>query len=125
MPQVCYDLRFPVWSRNTFTNGEPKYDLLLYVANWPERRKQAWKQLLIARAIENQCYCVAVNRVGKDGNGLNHTGDSVALDFLGNVVCKIPPSRSLVSVAKLELPKLQKYRKEFPAYMDADIFSLK
>lgn len=125
MPQVCYDLRFPVWSRNSATDGNLKYDVLLYVANWPERRKQAWKQLLIARAIENQCYCVGLNRVGKDGNGLNYTGDSAAIDFLGNTISKIAPSRNSITQITLELPALQKYRKDFPAYMDADAFELK
>lgn len=125
MPQVCYDLRFPTWSRNTNDNGKMKYDLLLYVANWPERRKQAWKQLLIARAIENQCYCIGLNRVGKDGKGINYTGDSAVIDFLGNNISKIAPSRSSITQITLELSALQKYRKDFPAHMDADVFELK
>lgn len=80
-PLVCYDLRFPVWSRN-----RKDYDLLLYVANWPERRSYAWKHLLIARAIENQCYVAAVNRIGNDGNGISHSGDSALIDPLGEVL---------------------------------------
>ncbi len=79
-PLVCYDLRFPVWSRR---RPGYDYDLLLYVANWPARRAYAWRQLLVARAIENQAYVIGVNRVGADGNGIAHDGDSVALDFLG------------------------------------------
>src|SRR3954465_9314160 len=75
-PLVCYDLRFPVWSRNDARNK--KYDVLIYVANWPEKRVYAWKQLLIARAIENQSYVIGLNRIGKDGSGFNHTGDSAA-----------------------------------------------
>ncbi len=79
-PLVCYDLRFPVWSRN-----RKEYNLLLYVANWPERRSYAWKQLLIARAIENQSYVAAVNRIGNDGNQVSHSGDSAIIDPLGEV----------------------------------------
>lgn len=78
--QICYDLRFPVWCRQTKDNP---YDVLLFVANWPEKRIQAWKTLLQARAIENQCYVVAVNRVGEDGNGLRYTGESCIVDPLG------------------------------------------
>ena len=80
LPLVCYDLRFPVWSRRT---QKENYDLLIYVANWPERRVLAWKQLLIARAIENQCYVVGVNRTGNDGNEIYHSGDSAIIDFKG------------------------------------------
>ena len=83
--QVCYDLRFPVWSRQQSQTDEPEYDLLIYVANWPERRSTAWKTLLQARAIENQCYVVGVNRVGKDGNDINHSGDSMIIDPLGEI----------------------------------------
>ncbi|MFX9680589.1 nitrilase-related carbon-nitrogen hydrolase, partial [Acinetobacter baumannii] len=71
--QVCYDLRFPVWARQQ-TTEKPEYDLLIYVANWPARRSYAWKQLLVARAIENQCYVIGVNRIGEDGNGIEHSG---------------------------------------------------
>jgi omega-amidase len=82
-PLICYDLRFPVWSRNT-----PKlnYDLLIYTANWPNKRAQAWRTLIAARAIENLSYTVAVNRVGVDGNGINHIGDTTVVDFAGNVL---------------------------------------
>jgi len=85
--QVCYDLRFPVFSRNRFDlerPGLPDYDLALYVANWPSARSYPWKALLRARAIENLCYVVGVNRVGTDGNGLHYSGDSAAIDFLGH-----------------------------------------
>jgi omega-amidase len=80
LPLVCYDLRFPVWSRNT-----QSYDLLIYVANWPERRAYAWRQLLIARAIENQAYTIGVNRIGRDGNEVYYSGDSMLLDYAGQV----------------------------------------
>lgn len=79
--QVCYDLRFPVWCRQ---NPENHYDVLLFVANWPEKRIKAWKTLLQARAIENQCYVVAVNRIGTDGNGLKYTGESCVIDPMGD-----------------------------------------
>ncbi len=83
---VCYDLRFPVWARQQSQAGEPEYDLLIYVANWPERRSTAWKTLLQARAIENQCYVVGVNRVGKDGNDINYSGESMVIDPLGEIL---------------------------------------
>ena len=81
--QICYDLRFPVWARQQ-SDETPEYDLLIYVANWPERRNHAWKTLLIARAIENQCYVIGVNRVGEDGNQIAHSGDSMIIDPLGD-----------------------------------------
>jgi omega-amidase len=84
MLQICYDLRFPELVRNKMINGTPKYDILLYVANWPERRAEHWKTLLKARAIENQCFVAGVNRVGVDGKQLNYCGDSVFIDGLGN-----------------------------------------
>ncbi len=88
--QICYDLRFPVWSRQGSAGGNnyerPEYDLLVYVANWPETRKLAWKTLLQARAIENQCYVVGVNRVGKDGNDIYYCGDSMIIDPLGEIL---------------------------------------
>src|SRR6476646_8851347 len=84
---VCYDLRFPVWSRQSSSeNGEPEYDVLIYVANWPERRSKAWKTLLQARAIENQCYVIGVNRVGEDGSGIHYSGDSMIIDPMGEIL---------------------------------------
>ena len=82
---ICYDLRFPVWARQQITETL-EYDLLIYVANWPERRNHAWKTLLTARAIENQCYVIGVNRVGEDANGINHSGDSMLVDPLGQIL---------------------------------------
>ena len=83
---VCYDLRFPVWSRQQSQTSEPEYDLLIYVANWPEKRITAWKTLLQARAIENQCYVVGANRTGKDGKDINYSGDSMIIDPLGEIL---------------------------------------
>ena len=129
-PLVCYDLRFPVWSRNRLskisaTVAEPEYDVLLYVANWPEARRYAWSQLLIARAIENQCYVIGVNRVGKDGNGLVYSGESVALDPLGNSINKPVTSKPAVETVVLVAASLKKLRKAFPVLMDADQFSVR
>jgi omega-amidase len=117
-PMVCYDLRFPVWSRN-----RDDYDVLLYVANWPARRAHAWATLLRARAIENLCYVVGVNRIGKDGNGASYAGDSVAVDFLGQAMSSVGGG-DRVETAVLDLESLQSYRRDFPAQLDADRFEL-
>ncbi len=118
-PLVCYDLRFPVWSRS---RGD--YDVLLYVANWPSRRRAAWSALLRARAIENVCYVVGVNRVGKDGNGANYSGDSVALDFLGQVLGG-DRDGAFVETAVLDRESLAAFRRDFPVHLDADDFELR
>lgn len=118
-PQVCYDLRFPVWSRN---RGD--YDALLYVANWPARRRVAWSALLKARAIENVCYAVGVNRVGKDGNGATYAGDSAVYDFMGRSLGG-DHGGDFVETVVLDREALEMYRKEFPAHLDADDFELK
>jgi predicted amidohydrolase len=117
-PMVCYDLRFPVWSRS---RGD--YDLLLYVANWPQRRALAWSTLLRARAIENQSYVVGVNRIGRDGNGTTYAGDSVALDFLGQPLSS-EGGGDRVETAVLDLESLRAYRESFPVHLDADRFEL-
>ena len=117
-PMVCYDLRFPVWSRN-----RDDYDLLLYVANWPQRRAHAWSTLLRARAIENLSYVIGVNRIGKDGNGVTYAGDSVVLDFLGQPLSS-EGGGDRVETAVLDLESLQSYRVSFPAHLDADRFEL-
>ena len=123
-PLICYDLRFPVWSRNSNeTNNH--YDVLVYVANWPERRSQAWKSLLPARAIENQCYAVGLNRVGNDGNNISHSGDSVVLDFMGSVISKIKPHEEATETVTLIKEKLNNFRKDFPVLLDADKFEIK
>jgi predicted amidohydrolase len=117
-PLVCYDLRFPVWSRN---RGD--YDVLLYVANWPSRRRAAWSALLRARAIENVCYVIGVNRVGKDGNGASYSGDSVALDFLGQVLGGDRDGHFVETVV-LDRESLATFRRDFPVHLDADDFDL-
>ncbi len=114
MPLICYDLRFPTWSRNTMD-----YDLLLYIANWPERRNMHWSSLLVARAIENQCYTIGVNRIGIDNSGLNHTGDSVLLDPFGE---KIAAFRAVPAVFEATISKtfLMQIREQLPFLKDRD-----
>lgn len=122
-PLVCYDLRFPVWSRNRIDEkGNADYDLMLYVANWPNVRSYTWKQLLIARAIENQSYVAGVNRVGKDEHGMLHSGDSVVLDFFGQPLSKLKPHKSGLETVALTYKELAKARNHFPVMMDADKF---
>jgi omega-amidase len=121
--QVCYDLRFPVWSRQQVTNGEPEFDLLIYVANWPEKRNHAWKTLLCARAIENQCYVIGVNRVGEDGNDIYYSGDSLIIDPLGEVLYHMKDLEDIFTIT-LEKEKLEKVRTHFPFWKDADKFGL-
>ncbi|MBL8271155.1 amidohydrolase [Steroidobacter sp.] len=122
LPLVCYDLRFPVWSRNRI-GADGGYDVLLYVANWPERRRYPWQTLIKARAIENLSYCIAVNRVGKDGTGVNYTGDSAAIDFLGQSMTE-PSEQELVATVTLDRAALDGFRASFPAHLDADEFQL-
>jgi predicted amidohydrolase len=117
-PMVCYDLRFPVWSRN---RGD--YDLLVYVANWPDRRHQAWETLIRARAIENLAFVAGVNRIGTDGNGIRYLGGSAVIDYLGNDLAA-PGDKPGVSIASLDLSALTKFRRKFPFHVDADEFSL-
>ena len=121
--QVCYDLRFPVWARQQSNNGTPEYDLLIYVANWPERRNQAWKTLLMARAIENQAYVVGVNRVGEDGNQINHSGDSMVIDPLGNILFT-KPQEELIHSFTLNKESITDTRNKFPFWKDADHFQI-
>jgi predicted amidohydrolase len=124
-PQVCYDLRFPVWLRNRHDPGIGRfdYDLILFVANWPAPRRTAWSTLLQARAIENLSYCIGVNRVGEDGNGIAYAGDSAAIDFLGKPLALLGAQEQIVTVS-LDPAALSAFRQRFPAWMDADAFSL-
>jgi predicted amidohydrolase len=120
--QICYDLRFPVWARQHIIDT-PEYDVLLYVANWPERRAHAWKSLLTARAIENQSYVIGVNRVGEDGNGISHRGDSMVVDALGNNLWHSSGEESVHTIT-LEKEPLQEVRTRFPFWKDADNFKI-
>ena len=124
--QVCYDLRFPVFSRNRFDVARerlPDYDLALYVANWPAARSYPWKTLLRARAIENLCYVVGVNRVGSDGNGLQYSGDSAVIDFLGHPLSEAT-DQEVVSTMLLQAAPLVEHRARVPALLDGDAFQL-
>jgi predicted amidohydrolase len=121
--QICYDLRFPVWSRQQATDGQPEYDLLIYVANWPERRRLAWMSLLQARAIENQCYVIGVNRVGEDGHQIYHSGDSMVIDPLGEVLFT-KKDEACVHTLTISKEQLQAYRRQFPFLRDGDAFEL-
>jgi len=123
-PLICYDLRFPVWSRNKMHNEQYEYDVLIYVANWPERRSFAWKSLLVARAIENQSYLIGLNRVGEDGNGINYSGDSVALNFLGEKISQMEGDFDGIEIVTLNFEKLSHFRNQFPAGLDADNFEI-
>ncbi|MDP3848247.1 MAG: amidohydrolase [Pseudomonas sp.] len=117
-PLICYDLRFPVWSRD----GQDT-DLLLYTANWPALRRQHWNRLLPARAIENLCYVAAVNRIGEDGKGFVYSGDSQVLDFQGDTQLAAEAADGVFQVT-LKGNELAAYRERFPAHLDADEFQL-
>jgi predicted amidohydrolase len=118
-PFICYDLRFPVWTRNS----NMEYDLAVFTANWPAARDSHWDTLLRARAIENQCYVAGVNRTGADGNGITYNGRSSVIDFYGNVIYQSPDGESVQTV-ELSFDKLSSYRNSFPAWMDSDRFRL-
>lgn len=135
---VCYDLRFPVWSRQTsppnppeksgqaLSKGEggvvaPEYDVLIYVANWPERRIHAWKTLLQARAIENQCYVIGVNRVGNDGKEIYYSGDSMVVDPMGEVLYQKSHEEDIFTIT-LQKEKLEEVRAKLPFWKDGDNF---
>lgn len=117
---VCYDLRFPVWSRNV--NNE--YDLLIYVANWPVPRRKAWDILLQARALENIAYVCGVNRTGTDNNQFPYNGGSAVYSPKGELLAKVPDGEEGTATATLELSALQEFRKKFPAWKDADSFTI-
>lgn len=118
LPLICYDLRFPVWSRN-----DANYDLLLYVANFPERRVHAWSNLLIARAIENQCYTIGVNRVGEDGNGVSHSGASAIVDYEGQTRYQVNNTEGIFTMA-LSFSAQQNFREKLQFLADQDKFKI-
>lgn len=121
LPLVCYDLRFPLWSRR---NKKNDYDLLIYVANWPERRIYAWKQLLIARAIENQCYVAGVNRTGNDGNDIFHSGESAIINFKGENIISVNTKEDFIFTYTLSKDTLDNFRKQFAFFQDGDDFEI-
>ena len=116
---ICYDLRFPVWSRNV-----EGYDLLIYVANWPKPRISAWDTLLKARAIENMSYCIGVNRIGKDENNYEYTGSSAAFDSLGKQISTTKPNEIRTEILTLKKESLVKTRDKFQFLKDQDQFRL-
>ena len=125
-PQICYDLRFPVFCRNRFDverPGQMDFDLQIFVANWPSARAHAWRTLARARAIENLCYVAVVNRVGVDGNGLHYAGDSAVIDFLGQPQVEIREREQVVTTV-VSAQALAEHRERFPAMLDADAFTL-
>ena len=119
-PFICYDLRFPVWSRNV----NMRYDLAIYVANWPAARAHAWSTLLKARAIENLAYVAGVNRTGEDGNALAYQGDSALIHFKGVSLIDMGPLAS-IQTQSLSYADLVQFRTQFPAHLDADTFEIK
>lgn len=125
MPLVCYDLRFPVWSRNQFKVENEKviseYDLMIYVANWPAARVGAWDKLLLARAIENQACVVGVNRTGFDGNNIEYNGHSTVIDAKGEYL-KVPFESVGIQTVLIRKDNLEEFRAKFPVGMDADRF---
>jgi predicted amidohydrolase len=123
MPQICYDLRFPLWSRNRVNDNELEYDLIFYVASWPSPRSNAWDILLKARAVENLSYSIGVNRVGEDGNGILYSGHSAAYDFKGETMVFLANKEEILWV-DLDKNSLQDFRTKFPAWKDSDRFDL-
>ncbi len=120
LPQICYDLRFPVWSRN-----RNDYDVAIYIANWPSPRTDIWRKLLIARAIENNCYVVGVNRTGKDGNGYEYSGSSMVTTFNGTISSESKIFTDDIVYSDLSKEKLEEFRHKFPSWMDSDDFEIK
>jgi predicted amidohydrolase len=133
-PLICYDLRFPVWSRNVIfgypepveesKKKPPVYDILIYVANWPALRKQPWNKLLEARAIENQCYVIGVNRVGEGGKGIAYSGNSVVINPKGDAISSIAENADTTESVALSLTELNEFREKFPVSLDGDDFTL-
>ncbi len=123
LPLVCYDLRFPIWNCNKFDNGNYDYDMAIYVANWPDVRSHAWKVLLQARAIENQCWVIAANRVGYDGKNIYHSGNSEVINPYGEVVNTANENETVIE-AVVDLDFLNSYRSKFSVANDWDNFKI-
>jgi len=123
-PLICYDLRFPVWSKNNYDQGRFIYDFMLYVANWPAVRAEPWKQLLTARSIENLAYVLGVNRIGSDLNGLVYQGDSMLLDFKGQPVSQAIAEKEMLVESSLSAKQLVSFREKFNVGLDWDSFEI-
>ncbi|MDL2323086.1 amidohydrolase [Bacteroidales bacterium OttesenSCG-928-A17] len=117
---ICYDLRFPVWTRNR----KNEYDLLICPANWPASRAEVWKALLKARALENQCYVCGVNRIGQDINEISHQGDSLLIDYKGKILSEAPLNAESILTSNINKNSLFEFREKFPAWKDSDEFYL-
>ncbi len=124
-PMICYDLRFPVWAKNQYRNQQFDYDMLIYIANWPQSRRNAWDTLLSARAIENLAYVVGVNRVGADGKGLEYSGGTAIYHPKGNVISKGEDYKESFVEATLIYDELQRFRESFNVGQDWDDFVIK
>lgn len=125
-PLICYDLRFPAWSRNIHFDTktkEPAFDCLIYIANWPEARVSHWEKLLAARAIENQCYVVGVNRIGEDGNNIIYSGNSAIIHPKGKKLSTTQAHQENIETITLNYAEMKHYREKFPAIQDADSIS--
>lgn len=129
---ICYDLRFPVWARQIPPlmqekgqggEVEPEFDLLIYVANWPEKRIHAWKTLLQARAIENQCYAIGCNRLGDDNNGFHYSGESMVVDPMGEILYTKKDAEDTFTIS-IDKKHLQEVREKFPFWKDGDLFTI-
>jgi len=123
-PVICYDLRFPVWSKNTWLDGKYAYDLMVCLANWPASRAHVWKSLLVARAIENQAYVAGINRIGYDGHGTWHSGDSMAVDSKGNVIYAAEEGKESIKTMTFSAGDLKLFRDSFTVGMDWDQFTI-
>ncbi|MDK2909200.1 MAG: omega-amidase [Bacteroidales bacterium] len=123
-PQICYDLRFPVWSRNRLTSTGFEYDVLIYHANWPDPRGEVWRQLLIARALENQAYVIGVNRIGSDGQGMTYSAPALAIDYKGRIMAEGKSGVEDLLRVELEWEPLSAFRKKFNVSRDWDDFTL-
>ena len=123
-PLICYDLRFPLWSKNKYKNNEFDYDVLVYIANWPAARSNAWTSLLKARAIENISYVVGVNRIGQDANEIKYNGSSRVYDFKGERMDDFKDNMPSVQINNLVKRELVSFRNKFPVLKDADDFNL-
>lgn len=119
LPQVCYDLRFPVWSRN-----RSDYDMIVNVANWPGVRRNVWDTLLKARAMENQAFVVGVNRVGSDGKGILHSGGTAIYDFYGEPIAVAKDNHEVIIYGEIDIHALNSFKEKFPSFLDADAFTL-
>jgi len=123
--QICYDLRFPVWSKNNYKDGSYEYDVLLYIANWPQVRNHAYKSLLTARAIENQAYVIWVNRIGNDNNKIYHSGDSMIVDPNGKIIYQADAGKEQSLTGILSKHRLDDLRNKFAVGMDWDVHHIK